>query len=223
MLADAGIVHERTEVDFTANPPWLAELTPIGKIPIMVVGEQVIFESSVILEYLNESCSNRYLPSDIRERAAARSWCTVIDAIHRDVSVYFSAKTESEFDAAWKRIDGRLTRLVEFGESLGYFGDQLMLPGIYLAPLFVLLQTLFEYTGDCFPPASPVAKLSRRLLDMPSVKPINDAHYRRRLLRFLLSADSHFAHLAAQSHSELLDNDAQELRAAGYLTPRIRP
>lgn len=217
-MEDAGIAHERTEVDFTANPPWLAELTPIGKIPILVDGEHVIFESSVILEYLNESCGNRYLPQAAKERAVARSLCTVVDQIHDDVRSYFSVRTKNEFDAAWKKICERLICLVESGENLAFFGDKLMMPGINFAPLFVLLQTLSECTGDFFPPAS-AARLSRRLLNTPSVMSINDAHYRSRLLLFLLSADSHFARVAAHTHSELLDDDgAHELTAAGYLT-----
>lgn len=220
LLVDAGIAYDRTEVDFTVSSSWLANLTPIGKIPILVDGEYVIFGSGVILEYLNESCGNRYLPQNIKERAVVRSWCTVVDRIHDDICTYFSTKTESEFDVVWKRVCEQLTRLVESSESYAFSGKNITILGIYVSPLFVLLQTLSECARDFFPPASSTAQLSHRLLNNPAVILTNDVYYRSRLLRFLLSADSHFARVAAHMKNEIFDNDgAQELKAAGYLTP----
>ena len=220
IMDDAGITYDRTEVDFTVNPLWLENITPIGKIPVLVDGEYVIFGSGVILEYLNELCGNSYLPQSLKERAVVRSWCTVVDRLHDDVRAYFSAKTESEFDAAWQRVCERLRRLVESSESHAFYGENITILGAYFSPLFVLLQTLSECARDFFPPASSTAQLSHRLLNNPAVILTNDVYYRSRLLRFLLSADSHFARVAAHMKNEIFDNDgAQELKAAGYLIP----
>jgi|CXWL01.1.fsa_nt_gi glutathione S-transferase len=219
LLADAGIAHERTEVDFTVAASWMAELTPIGKIPILAVGHRIIFESSVILEYLNDSCGSRYLPQEILERATMRSLCAAIDRIHDDVRTYMSAKTEQEFDAVQKRIGKRLNRVVEAGGSHAFIGEKISMLGIYFAPLFVLLQTLSECTSELISLTSATARLSEKILNYPSVMTINNAHYQSRLLRFLLSADSHFSHNAEHLRNWILEGDgALELKAAGYLS-----
>lgn len=48
---------------------------PYGKVPVLVDGEGVIYESAIINEYLDEKFSEiRLLPADLLQRAKTRIW-----------------------------------------------------------------------------------------------------------------------------------------------------
>ncbi|KYN23863.1 glutathione S-transferase [Vibrio cidicii] len=52
----------------------LQGVTPTGKVPALVDGERVVWDSLAILEYLNEvKLGGKAWPSDVRERAKARA------------------------------------------------------------------------------------------------------------------------------------------------------
>lgn len=44
-------------------------MSPLGKVPALKVGDTVLFESQVILEYLNELYGNSQVPTDPSEKA----------------------------------------------------------------------------------------------------------------------------------------------------------
>jgi glutathione S-transferase len=72
-LAEKGLDYETVVIDLSDRPPWLYELNPVGKVPVLDSDGWVLPESAVINEYLEE----RYpelplLPSGAEERAAAR-------------------------------------------------------------------------------------------------------------------------------------------------------
>src|SRR6185369_12034073 len=63
-LAEKGVAFERVTVDLANKPDWFKALSPLGKTPVLKVGETAIFESAVILEYLEETQPNPLHPSD---------------------------------------------------------------------------------------------------------------------------------------------------------------
>src|SRR3954451_6663364 len=68
-LAEKGTVYERVTVDLANKPDWFKALSPLGKTPVLKVGETAIFESAVILEYLEETQANALHPHDPLRRA----------------------------------------------------------------------------------------------------------------------------------------------------------
>src|SRR6516225_5164475 len=65
-------VAERIDVDLAAKPDWFLAISPLGKTPVLKVGDAAIFESAVILEYLEETQPNRLHPGDPLKRAEHR-------------------------------------------------------------------------------------------------------------------------------------------------------
>ena len=65
-LAEKGVDFERIDIDLANKPDWFLKLSPLGKVPVLVVEqdgrEEVLFESAVIAEYLDETIAPR-LPS----------------------------------------------------------------------------------------------------------------------------------------------------------------
>ena len=58
-LAEKGISFDLQYVDLDNKPDWFTRISPLGKVPLLKVEDEeretVLFESSVILEYLEDS------------------------------------------------------------------------------------------------------------------------------------------------------------------------
>lgn len=62
-------------MDLKNKPKDLLELNPYAKVPVLVDGDAVIYESAVINEYLEETYPQvRLMPTDRFQRAKARIW-----------------------------------------------------------------------------------------------------------------------------------------------------
>src|ERR1700758_1695749 len=68
-LTEKGVPFERIDIDLANKPDWFLKISPLGKTPVLVVGENAIFESAVILEYLEETQAHPLHPSDALRRA----------------------------------------------------------------------------------------------------------------------------------------------------------
>ncbi len=82
LLTQAGIAFEEVMVRFDAFTPdsqfktTLRPLSPTGKVPVLVDGELVVWDTLAIAEYLAEQFPDKSLwPSDRAARARARSLC----------------------------------------------------------------------------------------------------------------------------------------------------
>ena len=72
-LTEKGVPFERIDIDLANKPDWFLKISPLGKTPVLVVGDKAIFESAVILEYLEETQDNALHPADpLDARRASR-------------------------------------------------------------------------------------------------------------------------------------------------------
>lgn len=81
-LHEKGAAFDLDYVDLKAKPDWFLKLSPHGRVPVLVVDDTPLFESLVILEYLDETLSPRLHPVDALERARDRAWFSVADALN---------------------------------------------------------------------------------------------------------------------------------------------
>jgi glutathione S-transferase len=80
LLHEQGRPFDLTYIDLFDKPDWFLEISPTGKVPVLKVDETPLFESTVILEYLDETAppEDRLLPADPLERARQRMWITFL-------------------------------------------------------------------------------------------------------------------------------------------------
>jgi glutathione S-transferase len=72
VLAEKGVACETVEIDLTHRPPWLYDLNPLGRVPVLDDGF-VLPESEVIMGYLEDRYRKpALLPKDLADRARAR-------------------------------------------------------------------------------------------------------------------------------------------------------
>lgn len=75
VLIEKNLEFELTEIDLNERPAWFREVSPYGKVPVLRHDDHVVYESSIINQYLDEVFPEpRLMPVDPYGRAQARIW-----------------------------------------------------------------------------------------------------------------------------------------------------
>ncbi len=198
-LAEKGAVYEREYVDLAAKPEWFTRISPLGKVPLLLVdGTTVLFESAVICEYLEEVVDGPALhPADPLERARHRGWVEVASAILNDIWGFYTAADSAALER--KREDMRrkfATLETALGEGPFFAGAGFSLVDAAFGPVFRYFD-VFETFMDprVFDDMPRLARWRRALAARPSVRDAVLADYPQRLAAFLRARNSHLTSL----------------------------
>ncbi|GLS28752.1 glutathione S-transferase [Mesorhizobium albiziae] len=206
-LREKDVPFERIDIDLADKPGWFKAISPLGKVPLLRVrhdGEEtVIFESAVILEFLEETEANPLHPADPRARARHRAWVEFGSAILNAICRLYSAPDETAFKAEAKtlstmfdRVDAELARN---GEGPWFDGERFSLVDAVFGPVFRYFDT-FDRIGDFEILAGKrrVAAWRQALDQRQSVKSAVSADYPEKLRAHLAQKPSHLAALIRQ-------------------------
>lgn len=148
MLNEKGVAFERINIDLANKPEWFLQISPQGKVPVLKVGDEVLFESAAIVEYLDEVYGPRLHPHDPIARARHRAWMEFGSAVLSDNWTIATAKTQEAFDAAVTAVRTKLTRLEgELGKGPWFAGEHFSLVDAIFAPAFRYCE-LFEQLAE---------------------------------------------------------------------------
>lgn len=157
---------EVTYIDLRNKPDWFLEISPHGKVPVLQVDDQPIFESNAIAEFLDEAVAPRLHPEDLVTRARHRAWTDYVPQFASGLSIYYAkdaADVEAKLPAARKCL-AKLTQALETDAQAGpYFGgDQLCLVDAAYAPFLQRFLLVDEWLQSAlleeFPKVSDWAK-----------------------------------------------------------------
>ncbi len=131
------IDFEVTYIDLADPPDWFVEISPLEKVPVLQVDGEVLFESAVINEYLDEITGGELQPADPLARAKNRAW---IEFASDMLGNLYQMKM-SQDEARYHRYRDRLvTQLLRVEKNLGagpwFNGDRFSLCDTAFAPLF---------------------------------------------------------------------------------------
>ena len=140
VLAEKDVKFERVDIDLADKPDWFLALSPLGKVPVLVVEtegrQEVLFESAVIAEYLDEVLAPRLHPADPLDRARHRAWIEFASATLADLYRYY-AGDRSAFESAAAALDQKFARLeAELGDGPYFAGEHFSLVDAAFAPVF---------------------------------------------------------------------------------------
>jgi glutathione S-transferase len=110
-LTEKGVAFERIDIDLANKPDWFLGISPLGKTPVLQVGDVPIFESAVILEYLEETQARPLHPADPLVRAEHRAWIEYGSAVLNDIAGFYAAQDETMFNAKTVQLAQRFARL----------------------------------------------------------------------------------------------------------------
>src|ERR1700744_1212768 len=110
-LCEKGVAFERVDIDLANKPDRFLKISPLGKTPVLMVGDTAIFESAVILEYLEETEPKPLHPRDPLRRAEHRAWIEFGSAVFNDIAGFYGAPEERTVVAKTARLEHRFSRL----------------------------------------------------------------------------------------------------------------
>lgn len=200
-LTEKKVPFERIDVDLANKPAWFLALSPLGKTPLLKVGDTPIFESAVILEYLEESQPNPLHPADPLSRAEHRAWIEFGSSLLNDIWGFYAASNAAGFAEKTEALSRKFARLEERLGAGPYFdGETFSLVDAAFGPVFRYFD-VFERIGD-FAILNGKPKLTawrEALSSRPSVAAAVADDYPERLWDFLERRNSHLSGLMAQA------------------------
>src|SRR5258708_35822929 len=110
-LTEKTVAFERIDIDLANKPDWFVAISPLGKTPVLQVGDTAIFESAVILEYLEETQPKPLHPADPLARAEHRAWIEFGSTVLNDITGFYAAPDETAFSAKTLQLEHRFAQL----------------------------------------------------------------------------------------------------------------
>lgn len=186
-----GVDYTLTHINPSEPPDWFKSISPLGKVPVLLVDGQPLFESAVILEYLEEVYPPALHPTDPLEKARHRAWIEFCSDLLGRQFTMLTAKEQEGFEAALASLQQGLQRLAgELSAAGPYFAGQgFHLVDCVYAPLFMRLALLKKNFGLDLPLGERMQAWSDALLAMVAVKASVVEDFEAVFLNFLKMKD----------------------------------
>jgi stringent starvation protein A len=169
VLAEKKINIDVVDVDAQDLPAEVVDANPYGTVPTLVDRDLVLYESPIILEYLDERFPHPpLLPVDPVARASARLFMFRVD---RDWYSLMGQIVHGDAETAARARDDLRRSLTEsaaiFGAHAFFMSDEFSLVDCYVGPLLWRLPVL---RVDLPAAAAPVTEYAARLFEWPSFR-----------------------------------------------------
>lgn len=174
-LLEKKIDYDITYIDLEKPPKWFLDITPSAKVPILKHNGGILFESSVINEYLDEIISPSMHPTDSLEKAINRSWIHFSSDLIEIQILLSIANTEDDFKKYLQLLIQDLKNLEKHTLKKPFFnGNHFSLIDAAIAPFFLRLRLMESRSHLGFLKNLPnLQSWSKALIARPSV--INSA------------------------------------------------
>lgn len=193
MLQYKGIPFEIQYIDLRQPPAWFLEISPTGKVPVLRCDGEVLFESAVICEFLNESYAPSLHPENALKRAKHRAYIEFSSSLMGIMYATSLSKTETEYTEQRTTLQQELAKLEPFLTEEGYFeGYELCLVDVTIAPLFMRLALLDQAVPLNLPELPKIKMWSNRLLALPAVQNSVIPEFATRYFAYFKAQDSYF-------------------------------
>jgi glutathione S-transferase len=186
-LAEKNVAFERINIDLADKPGWFKKISPLGKVPLLMVGDEVLFESAVIVEYLDDTVEPKLHPADPLTRARHRAWMEFGSSVLANIWTIETTKDRAAFDQAVAAVAEKFGRIEDqLGEGPFFAGAAFSLVDAVFAPVFRYFET-FERHVDLgvFDGRTKVLAWRKALAARKSVREAVVPDYAERLLAFV--------------------------------------
>jgi glutathione S-transferase len=199
-LCEKSVAHDRAYIDLAAKPDWFTTMSPLGKVPLLLVDETTaLFESAVICEFLEETAPGvRLHPDNPVERAQHRAWIEFASATLSSIAGLYAASDAGAFEQKRADLAAKMAWLEGALRAGPYFaGKRFSLVDVAFGPVFRYFDT-FEAALPplgVFDGVPKVRSWRAALAARPSVRDAVAADYPERLVSFLRARGSHLSRL----------------------------
>ncbi|MBI3523326.1 MAG: glutathione S-transferase family protein [Betaproteobacteria bacterium] len=196
VLAEKGAQFDRRTIDLANKPGWFLAVSPLGKTPVLLVGEEPdrtpVFESAVICEYLEDTIAPRLHPLDALERARHRSWMEFGSAILNTIAAFYNAPDDQALEARRLELAAKFTQVEAMLSRGPYFsGESFSVVDAVFGPVFRYFDTFDSIRDFTVFTATPKVRVWREALGQrPSVRNAVTQDYPEKLVLFLKGRNS---------------------------------
>ncbi len=172
VLKKKNVDFDITYIDLSNPPQWFKDISPLGQVPVLKVGDEVLFESSVIQEYVDEVTPPSLQPEDALIKAKNRAWISFGSDILFAMHAMVTSKEESVVNEKTEIVLQKLTQLEAVHSGQTYFNGELfyMIDAAY-APMLMRLNYIKQHTDiDLLENTPKLAKWSKSLLALDFVQ-----------------------------------------------------
>ncbi|AOM02132.1 stringent starvation protein A [Cobetia marina] len=144
VLAEKGVAVDVIDVDDDNRPAELADLNPYNSVPTLLDRDLVLYESKVMMEYLDERFPHPpLLPVYPVARAQSRLWMHRIEREWVPMMETIQNGTKKEADKARKELRESLIGIAPIFDDMPFFmSDEFSLVDTCIAPILWRLPTL---------------------------------------------------------------------------------
>lgn len=204
-LDEKGVPFERIDIDLANKPDWFLKISPLGKVPVLVVtgddGKEVaLFESNVICEYIEETQAGAGLhPQDPLQRAQHRAWMEFGSTILSELWGLETTGDPAVFETKRKAVAAKFAQVEKtLGTGPFFAGEKFGLVDAVFAPIFRYFDVFDELTDlSVFAETPKVRAWRKALAQRGSVRTAVGPDYPQLLHAFLVRYDAHILKLAA--------------------------
>ncbi|MGH6752798.1 MAG: glutathione S-transferase family protein, partial [Bradyrhizobium sp.] len=201
---EKGVAFERVDIDLANKPDWFLKLSPLGKVPVLVVrsddGEVALFESNVICEYIEDTQGGAKLHlENPLQRAQHRAWMEFGSTILSELWGLETTGDAAVFEAKRVAVAAKFARVEEaLGSGPFFAGEKFSLVDAVFAPIFRYFD-VFDQLIDLsiFAETPKVRAWRTELATRKSVRNAVGADYPQLLHAFLVRHNAHMLKLAA--------------------------
>jgi glutathione S-transferase len=200
-LTEKRVAFERIDIDLANKPDWFLAISPLGKTPVLQVGARAIFESAVILEYLEETQPKPLHPDDALTRAEHRAWIEFGSTVLNDIAGFYAAQDEAAFNAKIAQLQQRFARLESRVAASPWFdGESFSLVDAVFGPVFRYFDVFDDIADFGILAGKPkLARWRNSLAARPSVRNAVGADYPVLLRDFIERRKSWLSGLQARA------------------------
>jgi RNA polymerase-associated protein len=144
VLAEKGITFDVVDVDATDLPDELMDFNPYGTVPTLVDRDLRLYESRIIMEYLDERFPHPpLLPVDPVSRASARLYMYRVDRDWYSLADLITKGSDEEAAKARREFrESLIATAPVFGAKPYFMSDEFSLVDCCIAPLLWRLPAL---------------------------------------------------------------------------------
>jgi glutathione S-transferase len=197
LLLEKEVPCQITYIDLLNKPDWFCQLSPLGKVPLLKVGTDVIFESAVICEYLDEITPASLHPLDPLEKAKHRAWIEFGSSLLNTLYELINASTKEIFEQKRCELTNKLFGVEKALQTPYFAGKTFSMVDAAYASLFYYLDALDAIADFSILADSPKIKVWQRAIQQrPSVQRAFTQDYIQQLLTALAQRSSYLSGLA---------------------------
>lgn len=164
--------YDITYIDLADPPEWFLELSPLKKVPVLKVDEEVLFESAVINEFIDEVTGGALQPKDALARARNRAWIEFASNMLGNLYRMKMSKDELPYRTYRNTLAEQLNRIEnQLGSGPWFNGAHFSLADTAFAPFFRQDSVAQGSLSVIDPATMPnVDAWGKRLLALPEVR-----------------------------------------------------